>query len=248
MTTNSEDQNQKSEKKKTNETDLAFKSEFKYSHDNPYHERLEIFDKFVMRDDEAEKNPSLWAKNVFGNTNPIEMEIGTGYGHFMQEYTQKNPDLNFVGLDHRFKRSFHLAKKLSELKFQNFRYLRARAERLSFIFGENELSKIFYFFPDPWPKKRHLKKRLFQKKFLDEAYKVLHPNGQLLVKTDHDGYFEWMLEELKDEKRFRVDLLTWNLREEHPEHFLASFTTKFEKIFLEKQIKIKALVLTSLKS
>lgn len=241
---NSEDE----KPKKTNEKDFAFKDDFKYSHDNPYHEKLEIFDTFVLRDDEGESHSGQWNKNIFKNDSPLEVEIGTGYGQFMISHTQKNPDINFIGLDHRFKRSFTLAKRLAQLEFKSFRYLRARGERLGFLFGESEVSKIYYFFPDPWPKKRHRKKRLFQKKFLDEAYKVLKPGGELLVKTDHDEYFDWMLDEIKEEKRFSVELKTFDLRSEAPKHFLSSFVTKFEKIFLEKENKIKAMVLKSLKS
>lgn len=234
-------------KKKTNELDLAFKADFKYSHLNPYHDRLEIFDKFVLRDEEGESFSGTWNSNIFKRDSELQVEIGSGYGHFMMEHTQKFPEVNFVGMDHRFKRSFHLAKKLDQLEHKNFRYLRARGERIGFLFGENEIDKIFYFFPDPWPKKRHHKKRLFQKRFLNEVYKILKPGGELLVKTDHDGYFEWMLEEIKNDNRFCVELKTFDLRSEAPEHFLSSFVTKFEKIFLEKNIKIKAMVLKSLK-
>lgn len=234
-------------KKKSNENDKIFKDNFEYTHENPYHDRLAIFDQFVLRDDEGEGHRGHWSKDVFKNDHELEVEIGTGYGHFMMSHTQKFPDYNFVGMDHRFKRSFHLAKKLDKLEFKNFRYLRARGERLAFLFGESEIDRLFYFFPDPWPKKRHHKKRLFQKKFLDELYKTLKPGGEMLIKTDHDGYFEWMLEELKGEERFFVEMQTFDLHKEQADHFLASFVTKFEKIFLEKEIKIKAMVLKSKK-
>lgn len=228
------------------EDNFCYQPDFKYSHDNPYHDRLAIFDSFVLRDEAAETSVGKWHE-VFGNNNPIEVEIGTGYGHFMQEYCQKNPNINFIGLDHRFKRSFALAQKLNKIENKNFRYLRARGERLEFMFAENEVQSVFYFFPDPWPKKRHHKKRLFQKPFLDACHKVLKPGGTLFVKTDHDGYYEWMLEELKNETRFEVLLQTTNLREEYPEHFLSQFTTKFEKIFLGQGIKIKSIVLKNIK-
>lgn len=244
-----DDINSKTPKKpKTNELDRAFTEGFEYTaQKNPYHDRLKVFEEFVLRDDEAEAHKGTWNQDVFKREADLECEIGSGYGHFMMDYTQKNPEVNFMGLDHRFKRSFHLAKKLSSLQHRNFRYCRGRGERLGFMFGENELSKIFYFFPDPWPKNRHHKKRLFQKRFLDEAHKALKPGGMFLVKTDHDGYFQWMLDVIKDETRFEVVMQTWDLRDEHPEHFLASFVTKFEKIFLEKKIKIKALVLKNIK-
>lgn len=237
----------KKEKKISNETDHAFKEGFSYKHDNPYHDKLAVFDEFVLRDDEGEKHLGQWADTVFKNNHPLAVEIGTGYGHFMMEYTQANPQLNFVGMDHRFKRSFNLAKKLEKLEHKNFRYLRARGERIGHLFGQNEISQLFYFFPDPWPKKRHQKKRLFQKTFLDLAHRTLMPQGQLLVKTDHDGYFDWMKNQLRDNKNFEIQLLTHDLYAEHPKHFLASFQTKFEKIFLAKGIKIKAMVLINQK-
>ena len=247
MSSQEKNPEEKPEKKPTNEKDFAFKEGFQYKHDNPYHDKLALFDQFVLRDDEGEEHKGNWSRDVFKNDNDLLVEIGTGYGHFMIEHTQKHPELNFVGMDHRFKRSFNLARKLEKLEHKNFRYLRARGERLGHLFGESEISQLFYFFPDPWPKKRHHKKRLFQKTFLDIAHKTLKPGGELLVKTDHDGYFEWMLEQLEGETRFKKQMVTFDLRAEHPEHFLASFQTKFEKIFLEKGIKIKAMVLINQK-
>ena len=231
-------------KKKSNANDLCFKEDFKYTHNNPYHTRLSIFDEFVLTDSQGEAYKKNWSAEVFKNNKKVEVEIGSGYGHFMMSYTQENPDINFIGLDHRFKRSFHLAEKLNQLKIKNFRYLRARGERLGFLFGAEEVSKIYYFFPDPWPKKRHHKKRLFQKKFLEEAHKILTKDGQILIKTDHDGYFEWMLQELDQQDLFKVEMKTFDMRSEQPNHFLSSFVTKFEKIFIDKGTKIKALVLS----
>lgn len=231
---------------KTIKDNYCYRPDFKYTHDNPYHDKLAIFDSFVLRDEEAESNVGRW-KDVFLSDRPLEVEIGTGYGEFMLEYCQKNPDINFIGLDHRFKRSYGLATKLNKLEHKNFKYLRARGERLEFMFDENEVQSVFYFFPDPWPKKRHHKKRLFQKPFLDACHKILKPGGILYVKTDHDGYYEWMLEHIKEEKRFEVLLQSRDLRNEYPEHFLSQFTTKFEKIFLGQGTLIKSLVLRNLK-
>lgn len=226
----------------------SYKADFVYKTSNPYSEKLEIFNDFVMKDNEAEQFRGKWNSEVFKREAAICCEIGTGYGHFMHEYCQKNPEVNFVGLDYRFKRSFNLARKLNQLEHKNFKYLRAKGERVSFIFGESELKKMFYFFPDPWPKTRHHKKRLFQKPFLEACYKVLDKDGILFVKTDHDGYFQWMLNELKEQELFETKLLTWDLHKEHPEHFLAKYITKFEKIFMQKGITTKALVLKSRKS
>ena len=224
-----------------------YRPEFKsYARANPYDDKLKAFDAFVMRDEEAEAHRGNW-RTVFGNDNPLSVEIGTGYGEFMLEWCGHHPGANFVGLDHRFKRSFHLVKKLEKIEHKNFRYLRGRGERLEFIFGESEVDNIFYFFPDPWPKTRHHKKRLFQKPFLNAAHQVLKNGGTLWVKTDHDGYFDWMQDVLKDDTRFEILLKSRDLRQEHPAHFLSQYTTKFEKIFLAKGTLIKALELRNRK-
>jgi tRNA (guanine-N7-)-methyltransferase len=236
-----------SEKIKTNAQNYIFRPDFQYSHDNPYHDKLAAFDHFVLRDDEGEKQKSLWNKEVFQNSLPLWVEIGSGYGEFMMEFCEKHPELNFIGMDHRFKRSFQVARNLATLPHRNFRFLRARGERLEFLFGSNELDKILYFFPDPWPKKRHHKKRLFQTRFLDASYECLKPQGEILIKTDHDDYYQWMLEFIKKDDRFEMIFHTTNLREEFPEHFLASFQTKFEKIFISQGVKIKAIILKSKK-
>lgn len=225
----------------------SFTEDFKYSHKNPYHEKLGEFDEFVLRDHDAEVNIGKWNEVIFKKEAPLALEIGTGYGHFMTEYCTNHPEENFVGLDYRFKRSFALAKKLAQHPYKNFRYLRAKGERIEFMFAENELDKIFYFFPDPWPKKRHLKKRLFQQNFLERAYKVIRPGGHFYIKTDHDGYGEWMKEVIENQELFDVELMTTDLWNEHPTHFLTSFKTKFEKIFLEQGVNIKAFVLKSKK-
>lgn len=228
--------------------DHSFKEDFKYKHDNPYHDRLAQFSDFVMRDNESEAYRGRWNQEVFKRDGKLFLEIGTGAGHFMIDYCADHPDHNFVGLDYRFKRSFALAKKLAAIENKNFRYLRAKGERIEFQFAENELDGLFYFFPDPWPKARHHKKRLIQQPFLHSAYKVLKPGAIFYIKTDHDGYAEWMEKEIKEFGKFEILLESKDIRAEHPDHFLCKYTTGFEKIFLQQGIKIKAFVLRSNKS
>jgi tRNA (guanine-N7-)-methyltransferase len=229
-------------------TNFCYAENFKYTHDNPYHDRLGVFTSFVLRDEEAENFKNKWKQEIFQKSDsPLCVEIGTGYGDFMLDYCQQNPSKSFVGLDHRFKRSFSLAKKLEKIPHKNFRYLRARGERLGFMFGENEIDELFYFFPDPWPKTRHHKKRLFNQAFLNACLKVIKKDGYFFIKTDHDDYFEWMLKELQLCKDFKIILQSKDLRSEFPEHFLSQFATKFEKIFLSQGKKIKALVLQNSK-
>ena len=230
--------------------DHSYKENFEYKHNNPYHDKLQEFSNFVFRDTEGENLKGKWNSSFFKNDNPLTVEVGCGYGEFMRSYTTSHPEENFIGIDYRFKRSYALAKNLSEQVVKNFCLLRAKGERLGFIFGENEISKLLYFFPDPWPKTRHHKKRLFQAPFINDAYKLLKPGGFLYIKTDHDGYAEWMSELIHSDEvksKFDIQLETKNLRQGHPEHFLSTYKTKFEKIFISQSIPIKAFVLVSKK-
>jgi tRNA (guanine-N7-)-methyltransferase len=234
--------------------DRSYSEDFNYASErnrNPYHAKLEKFSNFVMRDNEAEEFKGRWNKDVFKREGKLIAEVGSGYGRFMMHYCENNPEVNYVGIDYRFKRSFELALQLEKHPTQNFRYLRAKGERVSFLFGESELDEMFYFFPDPWPKRRHNKKRLFQEPFLKSVKQVLKPGGLLFVKTDHEDYFDWMENILQQEnetnKDFKVLFKTRDLYKEHPDHFLADFQTKFEKIFLRKGIKIKGFVLQNIK-
>jgi len=227
--------------------DFSYHKDFRYTHDNPYHDKLSEFSEFVFRDEEAEKFIGHWNQEVFKRDGPLCVEVGSGYGEFMMEYCEKNPGHNFVGLDYRFKRSYGLAKKLSDHPTKNFRYLRAKGERLNYTFAENEIDTLFYFFPDPWPKKRHHKKRLFQEPFLKIADSILKAGGIFYVKTDNDDYAQWMRDVLAATNIFEVVMETKDLYAERPDHFLASFQTKFEKIFISQETKIKAFELHSKK-
>ncbi len=229
--------------------DHPFLSEFRYKHSNPYHDRLENFSAFVLRDHEGEKYQAKWSSDFFHNSAPLHVEVGSGYGHFMQEYCSRFPDVNYIGLDYRFKRSFHLAQKLKELPQQNFCFLRAKGERLEFLFGKKEIATLFFFFPDPWPKTRHQKKRLFNIPFLKALHSRLKTGGKIYLKTDHPGYFKWIEEKLAlfdpEQKSFKINFHSKDLwKTQHA--FLCSFQTKFEKIFIQQKLPIHALELECL--
>jgi tRNA (guanine-N7-)-methyltransferase len=208
---------------------FSYREDFQYTTDNPYSDKLNAYQDFVMQDNKCEDLKGQWKNLEFKNNHPLHVEIGSGYGDFMLNFCLEVTNVNFIGMDYRFKRSFQVAKKLAKIPHRNFRYLRAMGERIGFMFGENEVERLYYFFPDPWPKARHNKKRLFQKPFLDSAHKVLEAQGEIWIKTDHDDYFAWMLEHIAIDDRFTIELKSFDMHAEFPEHFLSSHKTKFEK-------------------
>ncbi len=132
-------------------------------------------------------------KDVFDNSNPIHLEVGTGKGQFIIGMAKQNPDVNFVGLELSSSVMVSALEKLIEEDVPNVRLLNENAQDLSTIFEENEVSRVYLNFSDPWPKNRHEKRRLTNKTFLDLYRDVMKPNGEVHFKTDNQGLFEYSL-------------------------------------------------------
>jgi len=224
-------------------SDYSFREDFKYRYRaNPYQEKLKSFSSFVLQDHEGEHFAGHWQK-VFANQNPLVVEIGAGYGDFMASYCMAHPQENYVAIDYRFRRSLSVAQRLAKIEGHNFRYLRAKGERISFLFGPQEVQKVFIFFPDPWPKLRHHKKRLINPHYLHLLSNILTEGGEIWLKTDHDDYATWMEESFAQEKSLSLIWQSHDLYHEYPAHPLTTYPTKFEKIFLGQGIAIKAFIL-----
>ncbi len=226
-----------------NKLDAAYTDGFSYTHKNPYHDKLDKFSSFVFRDLEAEQFRGKWRSDLFHNDSVLNVEIGSGFGHFMREYVSDHPTENFIGMDYKFKRAFTLAAQLSKIPTKNYKYLRAKGERLAFMFDNHEIDNLFLFFPDPWPKSKQKKKRLFNDHLLTTVHPLLTSTGKMFIKTDHDDYAKQMEEVIEQSHLFEVELKTFNLRKEHPEHMLSKYITKFEKIFIAQNIPTKAFVI-----
>lgn len=138
--------------------------------------------------------PLNWAE-LFGNDHPVELEIGSGKGTFLTEQAKARPEINFFGIE--WARWFwrYASDRLRRNHCTNARAVRAEAGFfLTEFVPENSLSVLHIYFPDPWPKARHHKRRLLQAKFMPLAERVLKPGGRLQVVTDHQGYFEENIE------------------------------------------------------
>ena len=132
-------------------------------------------------------------KDVFQNNNPIHLEIGTGKGQFIIGMAKQNPDVNYVGLELSSSVMVSALEKLIKEDVPNVRLLNENAQDLQSLFEENEVSRIYLNFSDPWPKNRHEKRRLMYKTFLDLYRVVMSPKGEVHFKTDNQGLFEYAL-------------------------------------------------------
>jgi tRNA (guanine-N7-)-methyltransferase len=138
--------------------------------------------------------PILWSQ-LYGNDRPVELEIGSGKGTFLLEQARTRPDVNFFGIEWASWFWRYASDRLRRHNCTNARTV--RAEAMFFLrewVPDASLSVLHVYFPDPWPKKRHHKRRLIQPPFLEQAERLLIPGGRLQVVTDHHGYFEENIE------------------------------------------------------
>ncbi|MCC7352047.1 MAG: tRNA (guanosine(46)-N7)-methyltransferase TrmB [Phycisphaerales bacterium] len=148
----------------------------------------------IALDVEKISRPLDW-RTLFGNDHPIEIEIGMGKGTFLTEQAKARPQTNFLGIE--WARWFwrYASDRLRRNQCLNARTVRAEASFFLTEFVPTEsIAVLHVYFPDPWPKARHHKRRLLQDKFMPVVQRILIPGGRLQVVTDHQGYFEENIE------------------------------------------------------
>lgn len=151
---------------------------------------------------------NLWAKygvasadskidldSLFSKKQPIVMEIGYGMGEATWQIAKANPDINYLGVEVHMPGAGKLMAKLAENEVTNVRLIeRDVFEVFHYILNDASLDGVHLFFPDPWPKKRHFKRRIIQERFLSEVAEKLKPGGYLHIATDWVPYAEWITE------------------------------------------------------
>ena len=126
---------------------------------------------------------------VFGDDKPIELELGIGKGRFLIQQAETRPDVNFVGVEWASRYFRLVAERAAKRELANFRVLRDDAAHfIRDTIGDNCVHAVHVYFPDPWPKARHLKRRLIQPWFAREAARVLVDGGMVKLATDHPEY------------------------------------------------------------
>lgn len=137
--------------------------------------------------------PLDWAA-LFGTDAPVEIEIGSGKGRFLIRSAGGHPERNYLGIERSLKFFRLLKQRVQQAELGNVRVLRAEADHfLRTYVPRASVSALYVLFPDPWPKKRHRKRRLVNDAFMALVAEVLVPGGTITLATDFDDYFEQML-------------------------------------------------------
>lgn len=139
------------------------------------------------------ENKGRWSR-VFGNTNPIEIEVGMGKGRFIMELAAAHPDINYIGIERYSSVLLRGLEKRAGLELNNIFFMCIDAKDMADIFAPGEVSRIYLNFSDPWPKDRHAKRRLTSPAFMAVYDKILAPDGVVEFKTDNVGLFDYSLE------------------------------------------------------
>ena len=178
-----------------------------------------------------------WAE-AFGRIAPLYVEIGVGKGDFLTELAARNPNVNYVGIEAQQGVLYFAARKAAARQLSNVRLLVFDAAHLTELFAPAEVDRIYLNFSDPWPKKRHAKRRLTSELFLERYRAVLKEGGELHFKTDNMGLFDYSLVTMAAEG--------WQLsRVTHDLHALGetdNIMTEYERKFSARGAKIGRLV------
>ncbi len=171
----------------------------------------------------------------FGNTNPLKLEIGFGMGNFLIEMAAKEPTSNFIGIDFYHKGIRKLMTRIKNLQLKNIRVVYGDIRsKIPILFEDRELNTVYINFPDPWPKKRHTKRRLIKPEFIKQLAKKLNLEGKTYLATDSETYAHEMLE------YFNAETLLQNLdsKQGFLEERIDLPKTKYEKNFINAGEKI----------
>jgi tRNA (guanine-N7-)-methyltransferase len=134
---------------------------------------------------------------LFGQDRPVVLEIGFGNGEALLHMAARYPERNYLGLEVHRPGIGHLLLELESSGLSNVRVMREDATAmLAHALAPGSLAGVCLFFPDPWPKKRHHKRRIVQSAFIDHLARVLAPGGFFHAATDWAPYADWMLAQL----------------------------------------------------
>ena len=173
---------------------------------------------------------------VFGNDNPIYIEIGSGRGQFISTHAAQNPNLNYVGIELELVLLGKVGYKAELMGAgDNLKLSAANAVRLDEYFAPGEVARIYLNFSDPWPKAKHAKRRLTYTSFLHLYRTVLQPGGEVHFKTDNRDLFEFSLNMFAEDD-WKMSKITFDLH--NSEWAEGNIMTEYEQKFSEMGMPI----------
>lgn len=178
-----------------------------------------------------------WAKEFFKNDNPIILEIGCGKGEYTIGLAERNPNINYIGIDIKGARLWRGCKTSNEREMDNVAFIRSKAELLGLYFAPEEISEVWITFPDPQPKEYRERKRLTSPRFLKMYHEFMPLDGKVNLKTDSELLFYYTLEVIEDFKH----KLIYGLRDIYDSDLESEVTqiqTYYEQKWLEMGIPI----------
>lgn len=178
-------------------------------------------------------------QTVFNNDNPICIEIGMGKGQFIINMALAYPKINFIGIEMYESIVCRAVQKLEKMdNVPNLRLICCDAKELEDIFAK-EIDKVYLNFSDPWPKKRHAKRRLTSEVFLKVYDKIFKGQPTIIQKTDNESLFESSVVSLTN-YGYKIDEISLDLHNTDKPNILTEYEEKFSK----KGVKIKYLKAT----
>ena len=172
---------------------------------------------------------SLSFAAIFENERPIEIDLGSGSGRFLIEAARQYPERNFFGVERLLGRVRKTLRAASRLGLTNVRVLRLEIDyTIRFLLSPGSVSRLHLSFPDPWPKRRHSRRRLVDEGFLAASASALAIGGELWIKTDHADYFQRITKAVDSRKDLFV-CVPWS--EEYPR-------TDFEETYRSQNLSI----------
>ena len=191
--------------------------------------RLEMYKDFFIHPKEGE---IIDVKEIFGNDNPVKIEIGAGKGNFITQLARLNPDINFIAFEKCADVIAIAATKSEGIK--NLRYANVDATLIDTVFPEKSISGLYLNFSDPWKKSGQKKRRLTHTNFLTKYERILKDGAELQFKTDNVLLWEFSVEEIKN---YPMEILEYydDLHKEKPE---GNIMTEYEERFSSQGVPI----------
>ena len=194
-------------------------------------EKLAEYPQFVIHKPESHKRK--WHE-LFGNNNPLHIEVGTGKGRFITGMAKANPDINYIGIELAESVVVSALDLAIAADIPNIKILNRNANDLHEFFDKGDVDRLYLNFSDPWPKKRHEKRRLTYKTYLKSYEDILKNGGEIHFKTDNRGLFEYSLTSFSEYGL----LLTYVSLDLHKSDFEGNIMTEYEEKFSSKGFPI----------